>query len=116
MNINRIIFLGQDGVFVKVGRHNTDSTKLVLKSNSVFAPSALCKAFGVEEGDQWKGSVHVAIMPVDKLAFLAGLGAVSEALQTQPKALAAPGICPECSGANGAHWGHCSNHPENKPN
>lgn len=117
MNISRIVFLTQNGVFVKVGRHNTDGSKLVLKSNSAEAPAELCKSFGIEAGEQWGGSVHAAIMSVDKAAFLAGLAGISEALKAelpQAKALAAPGVCPECGGEDGKHWGFCANHMENK--
>lgn len=122
LNINQIIFVGEtrDGqAFVKVRPHKTDETKLALKSNLPECGAMLCKGLGIEAGNEWKGSNHF-ITEVDKTAFTAGLGNISDALQ-QP-ALPSPqpqqvegGKCMECGNDDGTHWGFCPNHVENSP-
>ena len=113
MNINRIVFLFGNDVFVKVGTHNKRSDKLILKSNCTKAAAQLCEAFGVKPGNQWGGAVHCAIMEVDKMAFVEALGSMAAAIEaSQPKQLTEAGTCSECGGTDGKHWGVCSQHFE----
>jgi len=119
LNINRIVFVAEPSN-VKVGPHKTDSSKLVMKSVHPECAAALCKGLGMEPGNQWRGSNYF-ITEVDKSQFMAGLAAVSEAMQLEnysKPALPAPqasltGKCIECGCEGGTHWGFCPNHPEN---
>jgi hypothetical protein len=110
MNISKIIFVGE-GCYVKVGAHNTDASKLVLKSHEPEAIKALAKAFGMQCGKTWQGSKYW-ITEVPKAAFLTGMAGMGKALQAAtPKALS-PVACVDCGAVDGAHWASCPQHPE----
>jgi hypothetical protein len=117
MNITRIIFKF-DNDFVKVGPHNTDPTKLVLKSENGACLDLFCTALGIPKGRSWVGSVH-HIMAIEKGHFtqaLAGLNSdfpIQGGVQVEAKALP-PKACVECGADGGKHWGWCPNHFENK--
>lgn len=116
LNINRILFVGEPAN-VKVGPHNSDPTKLVLKSSHPECAAMLCQGLGIDPGKQWRGSTYF-ITEVSKAAFLAGLAQIADGLKviepTPAKALPAMGACVECGSPDGTHWGFCPNHPENK--
>ena len=113
LKINRIVFLAEPAN-VRLQPHTKDPTKFVLKSSHPECAAELCKAFGVKPGEQWKGSTYF-ITEVDKVAFMEGFSKLAIAAAKAPQAKALPaGICAECGGTDGTHWGFCPNHHENK--
>jgi hypothetical protein len=114
MNITRIIFKFDNG-FVKVGPHNTDSTKLILKSGNAACLELFCTSLGIPKGASWVGSVH-HIMAIEKGHFTQALAGLNSDLpiQDEVKALPKKASCVECGADGGKHWGFCPNHFENK--
>lgn len=100
-------------IAIRVVPHNSDSTKVVLKSKHPEAGLAVCKLAGIECSQPWMGS-NFFMVACDRAEFAAKAGALMASLITESfKALPAkskaigPVKCPECGTDDGTHYNYC---------
>lgn len=101
-----VIIIEGTPIAVRIVPHNTDPTKLMLKTGHPEAGMALAAICEVEAGELTKGS-NFFMVPVDKDEFWKGLvKGFQNIMENQPKQLA-EGVCEDCGCNGGTHWNFC---------